>query len=164
MKRITSVVIVPLFYSEETTRILFTRRNLKLKHHPGEISFPGGKVEIGETFIDAAKRETLEEINCKVVKVIGELNPVMTFVSDHLILPFIAYIDTSTLSLNRNEVESIHTVSVEEFIKTKMNKRRVEHNRVYIKSPIWQFSDFYVWGATGKILSEFKDWLKENTI
>jgi len=164
MKRITSVVIIPLFCSEEAIKILFTRRNLKLKHHPGEMSFPGGKVEFGETFIEAAKRETFEEINCKVIKVIGKLDPVMTLVSDHLILPFIAYIDTSTLFLNRNEVESIHTVTVQEFCKTKMNRRRVGYNSIYIKSPIWQFSDFYVWGATGRILAEFKDWLKENSI
>src|SRR6056297_553157 len=93
MNRITSVVVVPLYKENDITKILFTKRNRLLKHHPGEISFPGGKIESNENFFETAQRETMEEINCKLTKTLGTLKPVMTLVSDHLILPYISYID-----------------------------------------------------------------------
>jgi 8-oxo-dGTP pyrophosphatase MutT (NUDIX family) len=161
MNRITSVVIVPLFEKNGEINLLFTKRNQKLKHHAGEISFPGGKVENGEKFFEAAKRETLEEINCSVIKTIGTLKPVMTLVSDHLILPYIAYIDTRNLIPNDVEVESIHTITIKKLLKTKMQKRRFPYKRLFITTPVWEFDDFYVWGATGRILLDFKKWLKK---
>ena len=164
MNRITSVVIVPIYEKKKEMRILFTKRNRKMKYHPGEISFPGGKVEEGETYEEAAKRETMEEINCPVTRTLGILKPVMTLVSDHLILPFIANINIKNIYLNKAEVESVHSISISELFKTKMKQRRFPHKRIYITSPVWKFSDFYVWGATGRILFDFKNWLKENEL
>jgi|SRR6056297_2301613 len=160
MNRITSVVIVPLFEDGDYKHILFTKRNRNLKHHPGEISFPGGKVEKGETYVEAAKRETMEEINCTVIKFIGTLKPVMTLVSDHMILPYIAYIDIKKLTLNQDEVESVYSIPIQQIFKTKMQTKRFPYRRLFITSPVWQFAGFFVWGATGRILLEFKSWLK----
>ncbi len=164
MNRITSVVIVPLFEKNGEMNLLFTKRNKKLKHHPGEISFPGGKVENGESLFQAAERETLEEINCTVIKTIGTLKPVMTLVSDHLILPYVAYIDIHNLIPNDVEVESIHIVTIKKMLKTKMQKRRFPYKRVFITTPVWDFKDFYVWGATGRILFDFKKWLNKHPL
>lgn len=164
MNRITSVVIVPLYVVGEKTNLLFTKRNQKMKHHPGEISFPGGKVEDGETFFEAAKRETLEEINCPVTKTVGTLKPVMTLVSDHLILPYIAYINIQNLSLNHTEVEAVYSTTIDVFLKTKMQKKRFPYRRLFITTPVWNFTEFYVWGATGRILLDFKNWLKKHQI
>jgi len=162
MNRITSVVIVPLFKENSKTYLLFTKRNQNLKHHPGEISFPGGKIEEGESLIEAAKRETMEEINCPVVKIIDTLKPVMTLVSDHLILPFVAFIDIQNLVPHDMEVESVHIISLEELLKKKMKKKRFPHRRLFITSPVWDFKNIYVWGATGRILYDFKRWLKKH--
>ncbi|MFW5871600.1 MAG: NUDIX hydrolase [bacterium] len=164
MNKITSVVIVPLYKEKEKTKLFFTKRNQTMKHHPGEISFPGGKVESGESYFETVKRETQEEINCTVIKTIGTLNPVMTLVSDHLILPYIGYIDIQNLSLNQAEVESVHAISINELLKTKMQKRRFPHRGLFITTPVWFFKDFYVWGATGRILLDFKKWIKQHRI
>jgi len=162
MNKITSVVIVPLFEEGGYKKILFTKRNRDLRHHPGEISFPGGKVEDGEQYAEAAKRETMEEINCKVIRFVGKLKPVMTLVSDHLILPYIASIDIQKLTLNQAEVESVYSLPIYQLFKTKMKTKRYPFRRLFITSPVWQFQTFFVWGATGRILLEFKHWLKEN--
>src|SRR6056297_1167749 len=136
MNRITSVVIVPLYEVGGTTNMLFTKRNQRMKHHPGEISFPGGKVETGESYFEAAKRETIEETNCIVTQKLGTLKPVMTLVSNHLILPFIAYIDIQKLSLNLDEVESVYSTTIDAFLKTKMRKKRFSHRRFFITTPV----------------------------
>jgi len=164
MNRITSVVIIPLYEVRGTTSILFTKRNQKMKHHPGEISFPGGKVENGEGYFEAAKRETIEEINCVVTQKLGTLKPVMTLVSNHLILPFIAFIDIQKLTLNKDEVEAVFSTPLDAFLKTKMRKKRFSHRKIFITTPVWDFQEFYAWGATGRILFDFKNWLKKHQI
>ncbi len=164
MNKITSVVIVPLYKENGRTHLLFTKRNKHLKHHPGEISFPGGKVEKGESFIEAAKRETMEEINCSVIKIVDTLKPVMTLISDHLILPFVAYIDIQNLFPHDLEVESVHIITIEELLTTKMQKKRFPHRRLFITTPVWEFNNIYVWGATGRILYDFKKWLKKHSL
>lgn len=161
---ITSAVIVPIIINNNEQSLLFTKRNPRMKHHPGEVSFPGGKVEPGETSLQTAQRETLEEINCSVIKILGTLNPVMTLVSDHLILPYIGIIDAHNIKPNPAEVETLHCITLVEFKRTKLKKKRHQYGNIYISSPIWNFRDFYVWGATGRILVDFKKWLIENDV
>lgn len=162
MKSITSTVLVSIFLKDDQYEILFTERSRSLKHHPGEISFPGGKIETNERPIEAVKRETKEEINADILKIIDSLQPVLTYVSDHNILPFIGIIDTGDLIINPNEVESIHTIPFKIFMKTKMTMKRFPYNNRFISLPVWDFKDFFVWGATGRILMLFKEWAENN--
>lgn len=161
---ITSAVLVPIFINNNEPSLLFTKRNRHMKHHPGEVSFPGGRLELGETPLQAAKRETLEEINCKVIKILDTLNPVMTLVSDHLILPYIGIIETNNIKPNPAEVEELHCITLDELKKVKLKKKRHQYENIYISSPIWNFRNFYVWGATGRILVDFKNWLIKNDV
>ena len=86
----------------------------------------------------------------------------MTLISDHLILPFIAYIDIKNIDLNPAEVDSVHSISITDLFKTKMKTKRYSHKRVFITSPVWKFKNIYVWGATGRILCDFKKWIKHH--
>ncbi|MDF2886590.1 MAG: hydrolase [Lacrimispora sp.] len=56
-------VLIPVLTIDETKYLLFEKRSSKLKHQPGEICFPGGKLEPGETLKKCAVRETMEELN-----------------------------------------------------------------------------------------------------
>ncbi|HOO31766.1 MAG TPA: CoA pyrophosphatase [Thermotogota bacterium] len=162
MKRITSTVLVSLFRDNGEYSLLFTERSKSLKHHPGEISFPGGRIEKGEDPADAVRRETEEEINAEIIRILDSLNPVMTLVSNHTILPYIGVINIDHIQLNEDEVEKIHTITLPTFLTSKMKMKRFAYRDKYISSPVWDFDSFFVWGATGRILQLFQEWLRSN--
>ena len=86
-----SAVLMLLAESESGAEILLTRRSSNLTNHRGEISFPGGRVDAGESIIEAARRETHEEVGVHpdVVEVHGTLSPLSTFVSRSYIVPVV---------------------------------------------------------------------------
>jgi len=89
-----AAVLVPIIVSPAPS-IVFTRRAADLSRHPGEISFPGGLVEPGETLVAAALREAREEIDLDpaLPDVVGALSPVHTHVSEILVTPFEGLLD-----------------------------------------------------------------------
>ena len=72
-------VLIPLIYVDGELRILYELRAMDMKVQPGEISFPGGGVELGESYKEAAIRETIEElrISKENIEVFGEIDYVV---------------------------------------------------------------------------------------
>jgi len=151
-----SAVLVGLFESANGVEAILTRRSQALTNHRGEISFPGGRLENGETAVDAALRETHEEIGIAPgeARIIGELNSMSTVVSNSHIVPIVAsYASTPAFSPANNEVDRVFSVPLLEL--ARQDTYSQEH---------WVFSDrefqinfFYlddetIWGATARIL------------
>jgi 8-oxo-dGTP pyrophosphatase MutT (NUDIX family) len=151
-----SAVLVGLFESTNGVEAILTRRSQELTNHRGEISFPGGRLEIGESPVDAALRETHEEIGIapSEARIMGELNSMSTVVSNSHIVPIVAsYASAPTFSAVNSEVDRVFSVPLLEL--TRQDTYRQEH---------WVFSDrefqinfFYlddetIWGATARIL------------
>ena len=151
-----SAVLVGLFESANGIEAILTRRSQALTNHRGEISFPGGRLENGETAVDAALRETYEEIGIapSEARIIGELNSMSTVVSNSHIVPIVAsYASAPTFSALNSEVDRVFSVPLLEL--ARQDTYRQEH---------WVFSDrefqinfFYlddetIWGATARIL------------
>ncbi len=86
-----SAVLVGLFESSNGVEAILTRRSQNLTNHRGEISFPGGRLDAGESVLQAALRETQEEIGLSPedVEVVGELNSMATVVSNSHIVPIV---------------------------------------------------------------------------
>ena len=94
--RTDSAVLAPLYADEAgALHAVFTRRRDDLKRHPGEISFPGGRQDPGETLVETALREAHEEIGLppSAVDVLGALEPTPTFVTNYAIYPFVGLIE-----------------------------------------------------------------------
>ena len=94
--RTHSAVLVPLFCDPAgRLHAVFTRRRADLRRHAGEISFPGGRRDDGETLMQTALREAHEEVGLPPadVDVIGALAPVGTFVTNYAIYPFVGLIE-----------------------------------------------------------------------
>jgi 8-oxo-dGTP pyrophosphatase MutT (NUDIX family) len=90
-----SAVLVPLYDDEDgLARVVLTRRTWGLRTHQGEVSFPGGRVEPGEAPVDAARRESEEEIGLDptAVEVFGELDHLATISSGSFIAPFVGMV------------------------------------------------------------------------
>ena len=151
-----SAVLVGLFESTSGVEAILTRRSQNLTNHRGEISFPGGRLDAGESVLQAALRETREEIglNPEDVEVVGELNSMATVVSNSHIVPIVGrYRTQPKLHAVNSEVDRVFSVPLLEL--TRQDTYRQEH---------WVFSDrefqinfFYlddetIWGATARIL------------
>lgn len=157
-----SAVMGLLAEGESGAEILLTRRSKAMTNHRGEISFPGGRVDEGESIVDAALREMWEEVGIPAhsVSVLTELSPLSTFVSRSYIVPVIASTDARTeLDLNAVEVDRAIWVPLAELVRPDTFTwewwtfdRAAESG----ERPMYFFylDDETVWGATARMLFE----------
>ncbi|XP_013148113.1 PREDICTED: nucleoside diphosphate-linked moiety X motif 8, mitochondrial [Papilio polytes] len=150
-------VLVPLCVQNGEVYLLYTLRSSNLKNHSGQVSFPGGKKEEGESVVETALRETEEEIGVPAsnIDVWCEMPQVQGRNKDMLITPVVGEIinfDPTALRRNFNEVEEIFTVPIKELC----DKRNHAHLR-YEKHPIplFMYEKHKVWGITGLITHLF---------
>lgn len=114
-----SSVLIPFVQVDGALHVLFERRALTLVAQPGEICFPGGTLEAGESPIKAGIRECMEELNIprEAISILGRVPSVLTSF-DMLIHAHVAVlsIDPGTLSPAPEEVESLFTVPFDFFL------------------------------------------------
>lgn len=156
-----SAVLVPLMQTADGVSVVLTRRADHLKNHKGEVSFPGGRVEESESLIEAALREAEEEIGVSpaLVKVIGQLDPHATFVSNSLIVPIVATVDPSAhFVANESEVSRILTVPLSQLAHEDSYENEWWNTpRGDLNIHFFYLDDETIWGATGRILRQLFD-------
>lgn len=153
-----SAVLVPIFDGANGPEVVLTRRSKALTNHKGEVSFPGGRVDEGESFVEAAIREANEEINLDPahVQVIGEMSAISTYVSNSHIVPVLAYLQTPpSMSAVNAEVDRVFSVSLVDLVRDDTYVE--EHwgnppNQYQIH--FFHLDDETIWGATGKMLHQ----------
>ncbi|KAI1729650.1 NUDIX domain-containing protein [Ditylenchus destructor] len=110
-------------YPSHEPWVIFTKRSAKLRAHPGEISFPGGKVE-NESNIQAALRETHEEIGIQPeeIDVWGELRPTLTRTGNGIITPVVGVLrnpeSLSSVKSCDDEVETVIAAPLSELVRS----------------------------------------------
>lgn len=110
-------VLVPILETPDGNCLLFEKRAADLRRQPGEVCFPGGKLEPGESSSDCALREAAEEL-CIHASQIDILGPGDVFVSpfDLIIYPFIGILRDYRYTYNPAEVAEVFTVPVSYFV------------------------------------------------
>lgn len=179
-------VFVPLVQVDRSLHLLFQVRAQGLRHQPGEVAFPGGKVERGEAFVEAAIRETCEELGLakQDLSVFGSLDAQLN-AFNNMIFPFVGTIQDfqeEKLETNPGEVERIFTVPVDffadhppkaynmryeggmdkEFPVHKIKNQEMYANRKWTH-PVYfyEYEDHIIWGLTAKITKNLIEELKE---
>lgn len=149
-------VLVPIQASECGLRVVLTKRSSALRHHPGQVAFPGGKVERGDRdAVEAAQREAYEEIGLKPgnVEIIGLL-PYHETVTSFRITPVIGrIIGDFQPSPRQGEVEEVFTVPfshIADPASYSVQSRNWRGQRRYYY--IVPYGPYYIWGATARIL------------
>lgn len=150
-----AAVLIPVVERESLSLIL-TKRASHLKHHAGQISFPGGRCEpTDHDHQQTAIRESFEEIGLeqKHINIISKL-PKYNTVSAFEITPFVGLINPSfTILVDPNEVDEVFEVPLD-FVLNKQNHQieRVEYKGQYRNVYVIQYGDYKIWGATAALI------------
>jgi 8-oxo-dGTP pyrophosphatase MutT (NUDIX family) len=158
---IRAAVLIPLFIKEGEYHVLLTRRTDKVGTHKGQISFPGGKRDEGETLLSTALREAREEMGIeeKDVRILGELDDMCTISSDFCIAPFVALIPYPyPFKINRHEIEEIIEAPLSVFLdEAKFREELRSRNGELVSVYFYQHGEHTIWGATARILKQLMD-------
>jgi 8-oxo-dGTP pyrophosphatase MutT (NUDIX family) len=155
-----AAVLVPLFFVGDVLNVVFTRRHHDLPHHPGEISFPGGRREMQDADLCAtALREAEEEVGLPpaAVEVLGALQPTPTIVSGYAIHPYVGLIEPGFQWVpSAREVDEVIEVSVPA-LRAGYARRQVERRGITLRTDSYLAGDHLIWGATARILGDLLD-------
>lgn len=180
-------VLLPLIEKNNETHILFEVRSMKLRSQPGDICFPGGKIDKEDPDQrHCAIRETSEELGISEDH-IEDVIPLDYIITDNgrIIYPFVGRItQPEQITPNKDEVEETFTVPLSYFLKTKPKKYKVyfqvvpEENFPFsliaggenynwrehqIDELFYEYDEKAIWGLTAKILTHFIALLTDKT-
>ena len=154
-------VLVPISLVGSKPRLILTKRSSALKHHPGQIAFPGGKVDEGDRDVThAALREAWEEIGLPqdLPEVIGHL-PTHETVTSFQVTPVVAVLRSEfEIRPEAGEVDEVFSVPLSHVLDPRNyiveSRRWRGTRRRYYTVP---FGPYYIWGATARMLRQFAD-------
>lgn len=174
-----SSVMILLTEEKGESYLVFEKRALSLRKHPGDVSLPGGGIEEGETPKDAAIRETFEELNINKenFQFIGEMDYLITPFNS-IIYAFLGRITTNLIYPNKNEVDHIFKVPLKFFLENKPKKYEgiikqhykedfpfnlINGGKDYKFSSktyyqyFYKYNEYIIWGFTAMIIKRFID-------
>lgn len=179
-------VLIALIENEGIWEVIYELRSKSLRSQPGEVSFPGGRVEEGETFKQAAIRETMEELNLKMdnIKVLGELDYLVSYAnfSIHCFVGIISGITFDKIVPSEDEVDIIFTVPLEYFLENDPDRYELDFQTVgndefpYELIPkgkdyrfrsgkhsvlFYKYKEHIIWGYTAKMTRHLIEIIKD---
>jgi len=167
----TAAVLIALVNNSNTDKgnvnglqVLLTKRASHLKHHPSQISFPGGKAEpTDKNLIHTALREAQEEIGLSpdAVSIVGQL-PIYEIISGYKVTPIVGIIESpQPYQKDANEVDEIFQVPLQFFLqpqnhRTIISYRNGHHHNVHF----FPYKHYNIWGATAAMLKDLVEYIK----
>ncbi len=154
-----AAVLVPIILRDEPM-VLLTQRHAGLSQHAGQIAFPGGRIDDGETPLQAALREAREEVGLvpSSVNWIGYLPSYLT-VTAYQVVPVVALLEPGfELVLQSDEVDEAFEVPLA-FLMTPENCQRQsrEWQGMMRHYYVYQFANRHIWGATAGMIRSLHD-------
>lgn len=175
----SAAVLVPLIWQNGQISVLFQVRSIQLSWQPGEICFPGGRIESEDGSPQAAAvRETQEELalSANEIQVLGPLEEIISSIGVRL-YPFVGFLSPlEAIIPSKNEVEEVFTVPLEYLLQ---NEPRIGHMEMGTRplddfpysliqeySKDWrarktyqvlfyEYEKYVIWGLTAQVLQEF---------
>jgi 8-oxo-dGTP pyrophosphatase MutT (NUDIX family) len=156
-------VLVPLFVAAGQPHAVFTRRRADLRRHAGEISFPGGRRDPEDADLkDTALREAQEEIGLPraEVRMLGELPPTSTFVTNYVIHPFVGEIPAGLAwQVSEREVDAVLELPLHA-LRESRTRTRMQRRGISFETDAYVLEDHLIWGATARILENLLERLQ----
>lgn len=151
-----AAVLVPIVAHRDGATVLLTQRRSDMRKHPGQIAFPGGRIDPDDSDpVAAALREAHEEIAlpAHVVTPLGYLDPWQTG-TGYRIVPVVALVEPPfSLTLNAHEVDAAFEAPLDFLLDPANHKREGrEWKGLYRTYYAISFGDRYIWGATAGMI------------
>ena len=173
-----SSVLVPLIETNGQLEVLFEVRASSLKRQPGEVCFPGGGVEEGESYEDTAVRETMEEllISRDQIEVLAPLDYLEAHGGATVVRPYLGLLKEYRGTYSEDEVDHVFTVPFSWFLSNAPERftttvqtipdedfpfervpggRNYHWKKVHYDVYFYQYENETIWGMTAKILYAF---------
>lgn len=151
-----AAVLIPLIEDQQGVSVLLTKRASGLQHHPGQIAFPGGKVDLADASVThAALREAHEEVGLDpaLVSVLGEM-PIHETVTGFAVTPILGHVTADFRPVvEAGEVEEAFLVPLDHLLNldhySVQRRRWLGQWRAFYTVP---WGPYYIWGATARML------------
>jgi 8-oxo-dGTP pyrophosphatase MutT (NUDIX family) len=161
-----SSVLVLIFPVGDKLYTCLTKRPSTMKYHPGQVSFPGGKVEKEDASAEmAALREAREEvgIDTSAIEVLGKLSDFYLEISRFSIQPFLAWTDEKPeFIVNYDEVDELILFPLSDFVESELVlETELQTMSGILPVKYFPFNGQIIWGATAMILAELIEILKK---
>ncbi len=157
---VQAAVLVPLYLSHGLLHAVLTLRHDELRHHAGQISFPGGRRDPADPdLMHTALREAHEEIalDPSAVELLGALQPASTFVTDFAVYPFVGLIPPDqAFTPAPREVEAVLEFPVAA-LAASHSRRTLSRSGRSFRSDCYGLDGHLIWGATARILADLLD-------
>jgi mutator protein MutT len=154
-----AAVLVPIILRAEPM-VLLTQRHADLSKHAGQIAFPGGRVDAGETALQAALREATEEVGLdpQFVTPLGYLDGYLT-ITQYIVTPVVALVDAAcSFTAQPQEVDDIFEVPLS-FLMNPENRQTQsrEWKGMTRYFYVYPHGERYIWGATAGMIKNLHD-------
>jgi 8-oxo-dGTP pyrophosphatase MutT (NUDIX family) len=164
---VPAAVLVAVVMGAEPS-VLLTKRTSHLARHPGQISFPGGRIDPDDSGPEAAAlREAFEEIGLEPasVEVLGRLTDHVTG-TGYRITPVLAVVGAGlTYTVSAHEVEAIFELPMRVVLDPTAPRRQRQHvGGVWRDYWVWPHPEHFIWGATAAILVQLAERLREGVV
>lgn len=176
-----AAILLPVVEVNGADSLLFEVRSQRLDMQPGEICFPGGRIEAGEAPETAALRELWEEllIPAEQVEILGSMDKMVHF--SGTVFPLVGRVRQEGMGMlcpNRDEVDEVFTVPLEYFLTQprehftyymspdnlhelpKPLAEYVQHYRHTFVTPVWFYEGHTIWGMTARAVETFLTFLE----
>ena len=162
-KYLPSSVLIPLVEKNNDPQILFIKRTNLVKHHKGEISYPGGTKEQSDRNLrDTLLREINEElgISSSQIDILGYIDEQITL-TNFLVRPYIGYLmPPFELNLNKFEIADVIYIPISHLINQISHEEVIMRDRNAMILYTYYYGKYTIWGATARILHNFFDIIK----
>ena len=155
-----AAVLIPLVERNNQLHVILTVRASHLRHHPGQVSFPGGGFEIADkTLEQTALRETFEEIGIEAddIQIFAQF-PAFVTNSNYIVQPYLAFIDAAHhVHIDENEVQSTFEVPLS-FLLDDKNTQSISflRNGKTFTTYCTLYKKHLIWGVTAQIINTLK--------
>ena len=159
-----AAVLFPLIEKNNNINVILTTRSKDVGSHPGQVCFPGGKLEKKDkNLINCAKREAFEEVGIKnsQIKILGQIDQCITG-TNYKVTPIIALINSNYIpSIQESEVADLFEVPFEFFLdKNNLKRKNAEYKGKHYSYYQYDWKNKKIWGSTARMIVNFCEIMK----
>jgi 8-oxo-dGTP pyrophosphatase MutT (NUDIX family) len=164
-----SAVLLPVILRGDGATLLMVKKSDQLRRHAGQVAFPGGAIDAGETAETAALREAFEEVRLDpaTVEIVGQLDDQRTYVTGYHVRPVVGLVRVPppTFTPDPAEIDAVIELPLAEVVIAEpaswfeWTMEATPH-----RAPNYEIAGTFVWGASARVLENLLQRLRSSAL